>query len=507
MASNAEPQAGNETKPRNQEQRPQPLALMLVPTVIVLAIFVGGIGVLGYPAELMLILSGVVFSAFAIWRGAQWDEIIATMGDRIKKALPAILILFMIGMLIGTWMISGTIPLLVFYGLEIINPSYLFLLTFITTAIVATFTGTSWGAAGTIGVALMGVAATMDVSLAVTAGAVVSGAYFGDKMSPLSDTTNMSAIAAGANLYDHIRHMLFTTIPASILAMIVYFFVGRSIDTSSLQLGNVKDIIDELSASFSLNPVLLLPPVVVLVGSLLKKSPVVVLFLSSMLALVLALVVQRARVSDMFDAAVSGFTTDMLPQGGDASEQLTTLLERGGLYSMYNATFFIFAAFFFAAALGASNVLQALLEPIVSRLKSTGSLVATTLVSGFAIVSATSNALITYFLLRDLFGDAYRKHKLHPVNLSRSMEDSATLTEVLMPWTVSGVFFATTLGVGNFAFLPWAITNWSGFLFSALIAILAPVTKNFGIRLVGEKTAIRHKKEDDSDTDDVAAER
>lgn len=270
------------------------------------------------------------------------------------------------------------------------------MLAFITTAIVSTFTGTSWGSAGTIGVALMSVAATMDVSLAITAGAVVSGAYFGDKLSPLSDTTNMSAIAAGSNLYEHIQHMLYTTVPSSLLAITVYLIAGTSIDTASLQLDNVQGIVTELDTLFSMNPLLLLPPVMVLAGSIMKKSPVVVLFFSSMLALLLGLVIQGAAVSNMFAAAVSGFTTDMLPQGANASEQLATLLDRGGLYSMYNATFFVFCAFFFASALESSNVLKILLEPVIENLKSTGSLVVTTLLSGFTIVNGTSNALVTY---------------------------------------------------------------------------------------------------------------
>lgn len=202
------------------------LRLALIPLAIAVTIFIGGIGILQYPAELMLLFAGVVFSIFAVATGHQWDEIINVMGSKIKKALPAILILFSIGLLIGTWMVAGTIPLFVYYGLQIIDPGYLYVLAFIVTAIVSTCVGTSWGAAGTIGVAIMSIAQTMDLSMAITAGAVVSGAYFGDKLSPLSDTTNMSSLAAGANIYDHIKHMLYSTIPSSIIAIIVFTIVG-----------------------------------------------------------------------------------------------------------------------------------------------------------------------------------------------------------------------------------------------------------------------------------------
>ncbi|MDA2810507.1 Na+/H+ antiporter NhaC [Nocardiopsis sp. RSe5-2] len=460
------------------------LAASLVPMAAVVAILVGGIGVLQYPAELMLIFAAVVLALFAARQGRGLSTVLADMGEKVKRALPAILILLSIGMLIGTWMIAGTIPLMVAYGLELIDPSYLYVLAFVVTAIVATFTGTSWGAGGTVGVALIGVAQTMDVSVAVTAGAVVSGAYFGDKLSPLSDTTNMSSLAAGADLYEHIRHMLYTSVPSSLVAAAVFLAAGTAIGGAPSDLGAVDATVDELHGLFHLSPVLLIPPAVVLVGSLMRKPPLLVLFASSLSALLLAVAVQGFGPSALFDAAVSGFTADMLGAGA-VSDTLTELLERGGLQSMYNSAFFVFCAFFFAAALENSGVLRVLLSRMIARLRTAGGLVSATLLSGFAIINGTSNALVTYFLVNDLYGKAYRRRGLHPVNLSRSMEDSVTITEVLMPWTVSGVFFATTLGVANFDFLPWAVFNWSGAVFSALIAFLAPLTGWFGVRRLG----------------------
>lgn len=459
--------------------RPRP-AVALIPVAVTVVILVGGIGILEFPAELMLIFAAITFTIFSACHGVGLDQVLADMGEKIKRALPGILILLSIGMLIGTWMIAGTVPLMVDYGLEIIDPSYLYVLSFVVTAIVATFTGTSWGAAGTVGVALMGVASTMDVSLAITAGAVVSGAYFGDKLSPLSDTTNVSALAAGANIYEHIRHMLYTSVPSSILATVVFLIAGISIDAGSVDLDVIDGTVDELQGLFTLNPVLLLPPAVVLVGSIMRKPPLIVLFVSSMTAAVLAVLVQGFSISDTLNAAVSGFTTDMLTS--DVSDPLTELVNRGGLQSMYSSAFFVFCAFFFAAALENSGVLRVLLSKLIDTLRSTGSLVTATLLSGFTVINGTSNALVTYFLINDLYGDAFRKRNLHPTNLSRSMEDSVTLTEVLMPWTVSGAFIAGTLGVANFDFLPWAVFCWSGIVFSALLAYLSPVTRDFGIR-------------------------
>ncbi|GAB3951230.1 Na+/H+ antiporter NhaC [Streptomyces sparsus] len=470
-----------ENPPRPQPPLPRPrAAVAFIPVVLTVVILVGGIGILEFPAELMLIFAAITFTIFSALHGVGLDRVLADMGEKIKRALPGILILLSIGMLIGTWMIAGTVPLMVEYGLALINPSYLYVLSFVVTAIVATFTGTSWGAAGTVGVALMGVAATMDVSLAITAGAVVSGAYFGDKLSPLSDTTNVSALAAGANIYEHIRHMLYTSVPSSILAAVVFLIAGLSIDAGSVDLDVIDGTVDELQGLFTLNPVLLLPPAVVLVGSIMRKPPLIVLFLSSATAAVLAVLVQGFSIGHTFDAAVSGFTTDMLSR--DVSDPLTELVNRGGLQSMYGPAFFVFCAFFFAAALENSGVLRLLLSKLIDKLRSTGSLVLATLLSGFTVVNGTSNALVTYFLINDLYGKAFKKRNLHPTNLSRSMEDSVTLTEVLMPWTVSGAFMAGTLGVANFDFAPWAVFCWSGMVFSALLAYLSPLTRDFGIR-------------------------
>src|SRR5690606_1927479 len=275
----------------------------------------------------------------------------------------------------------------------------------------------------------------------------VSGAYFGDKLSPLSDTTNMSSLAAGANIYEHIRHMLYTSGPSALLALVVFFVAGLSIDAESVDLQIIDATTAQLHELFTLNPVLLIPPVVVLAGSVWKKPPLIVLSVSTVSAMVLAVAVQGFSLAEVFTATIEGFSsTDML--GGEVSDALTELLDRGGLYSMYSSAVFVSCACFFAAALETAGVLRVLLAGMIERLRSTGSLVLATLISGFAIINGTSNALVTFFLVKDLYGEAYRRRNLHPVNLSRSMEDSITITEVLMPWTVSGVFFATTLGVG-----------------------------------------------------------
>lgn len=480
------------------EKRVPSFGMALIPVVIVLAIFIGGIGVLQYPAQLMLIFSGVVLSFFAIFYGGSWDDIMNKMAESVKKALPALLILLSIGILIGAWTASGTIPLFVYYGLKIIDPNYLYVIAFIVTAIVSTFTGTSWGSAGTIGVSLMSIAGTMGLSLPITAGAVVSGAYFGDKLSPLSDTTNMSSIAAGSNIYEHIKHMLYTAVPSSILAIIVFYFAGLGTDSYNGKISSVDNMLISLDHLFHLNVFLLIPPLIVIIGSLMKRSPLIVLFTSSVVAIILALVFQPVAFGNVFQSMIDGFNIDMvkntLPSSG-ATDDMKSLLNAGGLSSMYSPTIFALCAFFFSSALGVSGVLDVLLHRLLQGLQSIGGIIFSTLVTGFALINFTSKAAVAFFVVEDIFGEKYKEKSLHPVNLSRSMEDSISITEVLMPWTVSGIFMASTLGVDNFDFLPWSIFNLGGFVFSALYGFLAPHLKSFGIRESDEKIPSSHSNE------------
>lgn len=472
---------------QTSSERQPSMGAALAAIVGVVGIFIVGIGILQYPPELMLLFSAVLLIVVSACHGKGLEPILDIMGDKVKRALPAILILLSIGLLIGSWMIAGTIPMLVYIGLKIIHPDYLYLIAFIVTAIISMCTGTSWGAAGTIGVAIISVAQAMGLSLPVTAGAIVSGAYLGDKLSPLSDSTNMSSIAANVNLFAHIQNLLYTAIPSMLIALLVFWLVGDHGTQHAASLNNVHAMMSLLADTFHFGIVVIVPAIVVLVGSLMKRPPLIVLFISSVVAMLIAFGYQGAAASDIAASAVSGFNVNMV--GNEAilhNQALITLFERGGLYSMYSATFFIFIAFLFASALESSRVLVVVLKKILPKLKTLGGVTISALLTGVAVINFTSNSYVAFFILNDMFREIYYKHGMHPLNLSRHMEDSITLTEVLMPWTVSGVFMATTLGVGNFEFLPWAIFNVCGFVFSALYALLSPLTNGFGMKLLNE---------------------
>jgi NhaC family Na+:H+ antiporter len=272
-----------ETKVR--VKRMPTFAEAVLPIIAMLVILTIGKGVYGFSTEPLLILVACV-AAFVAWRvGVTWDEMLEEISNKIAKGMPAILILITVGAMVGTWMAAGTIPLMIYWGVQIVNPKFLLVTAFLITAVVSVVTGTSWGSVATMGVALMGIASTLGVSLPATAGAVIAGSYFGDKMSPLSDTTNLAPIAAGSNLYEHIGHMFYTTIPATIVSLIVYAVAGMNADVSAgANSETVTSMLSQLDAMFNWNILLLLPVVIVLAGSLLQKPTIPVMLLSTIVA-------------------------------------------------------------------------------------------------------------------------------------------------------------------------------------------------------------------------------
>ena len=288
------------------------LALALLPIVSMIVLL--SVGYIGFdlPAEPLIIAATFVAGGVAVYLGWSFDDIMASISRTLAKVMPAFLILISVGFLIGAWMVGGTIPMIIYYGLEIISPEYLAVTALLVTSIVSIATGTSWGSAGTIGVAFMGVAIGLDANLALVAGAVVAGAYFGDKMSPLSDTTNLAALTGGVNLYTHIANMLWTTGPAYVVSIIVFLTVGRSAAGGGENLEAATLINDFLSGAFQWNVLLLLPLLIVLVESMMRKPTIPVMMLASLVALANAVIFQGQNVANAVSATVSGFNLEML---------------------------------------------------------------------------------------------------------------------------------------------------------------------------------------------------
>ena len=458
--------------------KPLSLGLALLPLLILLAAIIAGVSLVGFSGDMLIIamaLASLTAGLIAWRRGASWSDIQAAAGRKLAGVTPVILILLSIGILLGAWMFSGTIPLMVSTGIALIDPRFMVLTAFLGTALMSIMTGTSWGSAGTLGVAFMATAEAMGLPLAPVAGAVVSGAYFGDKMSPLSDTTNIAAIAADVPLFDHIRHMLWSAVPSFVLALVVYAGMGLAFSGGDIVLAETATATSAaLSGLFRLDAWALLPLILALGGIGLRQPPVLVILASSALALLLGVVNQGWAARDVVSVVMRGFNLAMTGSDGEGlPPALPSLLNRGGLTSMGETLIFIINAFVLAGAMEASGALDRLITALLAAARTTARLIASTMAAGMVLVAVTSHAGVTALIVGELFQPAYRARDLHGVNLSRSIEDSATVVEPLMPWTVSALFMAATLGVPTLAYAPFALFCIGGPVFSLVWAILS----------------------------------
>ncbi|WP_411843743.1 Na+/H+ antiporter NhaC [Salinicoccus sp. HZC-1] len=445
-----------------------------LPIIVMLLLLAIGYGVYGLSPEPLLILSSIFAGFIAMRLGVHWDEMLKGIQEKLNMAMPAILVLISIGILIGTWMIAGTIPMMIYYGLELINPQFIVLIAFIVSAIISIVTGTSWGSAGTVGVALMGIATGLGVSLPATAGAVVAGAYFGDKLSPLSDTTNLAPIAAGSKLYEHIKHMFYTTIPAAVLSMIIYLFVGFNLSAENItapeEMGSMMVTLSEM---FKWNLLLLLPPIIVLYGSIRKKPTLPTIIFSSIVAGAIAIVYQGFPFTDVFASTVTGFDVSMIVKKGfnpdTVPSEVTELVTQGGMQSMTSVILIAFSAFAFAGIITKSGALEVIMDALLRIVKRTGDLILSTVLSCITMALVTGNSYLSIIVPGELFKDTYKDKKLHAKNLSRTLEDSGTVVVPLIPWSSAGVYMAGVLGVSTISYAPWAILCYTGFIFAIIL--------------------------------------
>ncbi len=389
----------------------------------------------------------------------------------------AILILLMVGSLIGAWILGGVVPSMIYYGLAILNPSVFFAAACAICCITSLATGSSWTTAGTVGVALVGIAAAQGLHLGMAAGAIVSGAYFGDKMSPLSDTTNLAPAMAGTDLFTHIRHMVWTTAPSIVLALIIYTVLGlrasAPTDTSS-----VETIRQAIATQFAIGPHMLIPLVIVL-GLVIAKMPALpALLIGALVGCVFAVVFQPAAViayvaqpelapgaALLKGAWISLFDGFKLNSGNKALDEL---LSRGGMSSMLSTVWLILAAMMFGAVMETTGMLQRIAASILRAVRGTGSLIAATLATAFSMNVIASDQYIAVVIPGRMFRAEYQRRGLHPKNLSRCLEDAGTLTSALVPWNTCGAFMAQTLSVATFAYAPFAFFNLINPFISAL---------------------------------------
>lgn len=445
----------------------------LIPVVAMLLVLFIGKGVLGFSTEPLLIIVACV-AAFIAWRvGCTWDDMLDEISQKIAKGMPAILILITVGAMVGTWMASGTIPMMIYYGVQIVSPQWLLVTAFLITCLVSVATGTSWGSVATMGVALMGIASALGVNPAATAGAVIAGSYFGDKISPLSDTTNLAPLAAGSNLYEHIGHMFWTTVPATIVSLVVYAIVGLNANTAAGATSEaVTNMMAQLDQMYDWNILILLPVILVLAGSLLKLPTIPVMILSTVVAGMEGIFMQGISLGNVLTSTVSGFNVTMITRPGfdaaNAAFEVTKLLNRGGMNGIMSTTLLVFCAFCFAGIMSRAGCLEVVLKAILSVAKTTGSLILATVISCITMALTTGNSYLSILIPGEMFRDAYKERGLHPKNLSRTLEDAGTVFVPLVPWSAAGAYMAATLGVETLDYLPWAILCYIGFIFAII---------------------------------------
>jgi NhaC family Na+:H+ antiporter len=458
------------------------LAQALIPVVVLIlflasSVYLFGDGSSSGPNQLALMLAAMVGALLGVRNGYTWDELQAGIVHGISLALGAILILLVVGSLIGTWILSGTVPTMVHYGLSVLSPSIFYPAACVLCAIVALATGSSWTTAGTIGVALIGIATAQGLHLGLAGGAIISGAYFGDKMSPLSDTTNLAPAMAGTDLFTHIRHMTWTTMPSIVLAIIGFavagFFTGGASDAS-----DVAVIQRDIESQFRISWIMLLPAVLVIFLVIRKMPAFPALLIGALTGCVFAVVFQQdtvlrfvgettvprtvALIKGAWMALFDGYSSS----SGNAA--LDELMSRGGMSSMLNTVWLIVAAMMFGAVMETTKMLEKIASAILGMVSGTGSLITATLATSFGMNVVASDQYIAIVLPGRMFRAEFARRGLHPKNLSRSLEDAGTITSPLVPWNTCGAFMAQTLGVATFAYAPFAFFN----LLNPLVAMV-----------------------------------
>lgn len=427
-----------------------------------------------FPLEVVFILAAVYTIGQLVYLGFSWKEIEAVVVAKIGRGMPAFLILLTIGLIIGSWMICGTIPMLVYYGLQFLHPALLYLFAFLVPVLFSLMTGTSWGSAGAVGIVLMGIAGALGGHLGITAGAVIGGAYFGDKMSPLSDSTNMAAIATEVDLFDHIQSMTYTTVPSALGASALYLALGFVYPPtiSATDFGAVEAFLAALEALFTFNVLLLLPPLIVLAGSFRRMPTVPVLVVSALVASLLALAFQPYPLADVLTALRDGYHTDMAPWLAAPPEQVQVLLNRGGLYALVPAVIVAFAVFVFIGALDVIDAMPRVVNRVFRFARTRAATILSSLAATAVTNALTSNQYATSFIVGDAFKPKYDAQGIPRKVLSRSLEDTGTMLESLVPWTPTAVFMVATLGVPVAEYWHWQFLSLINFVVAPTLAIL-----------------------------------
>src|SRR5690554_1525047 len=444
----------------------------LLPVIILVAllafnVFVYGDDSLGGSNQFILLIGGAIAAIVGVFNKVKFDRMLEEVANNIKSTSGAILILLFVGALAGTWLISGVIPAMIYYGLQILSPSYFLAACMIICAVISVATGSSWTTSATVGIALVGIGGALGISPGMTAGAVISGAYFGDKMSPLSDTTNLAPAMAGTDLFTHIRYMSLTTVPTMVVTLIIFTIIGLNLDTATIP--DTESLLSAIEESFVITPWLFIVPLVVIILILKKAPPLMALLLGTLLAAVFALIFQPEVVMGLTQSkdlnlinAYQGVMNSITVETKitTSNEILNGLFTSGGMYGMLGTIWLIICAMVFGGIMDAIGALSKISKTLLNAFDSIFGLFASTVASCLALNLTASDQYLAIVVPGKMYAQAYKEKNLAPENLSRTLEDSGTVTSVLVPWNTCGAYHSGVLGVDTFHYAGYAVFNW-----------------------------------------------
>jgi NhaC family Na+:H+ antiporter len=456
------------------------IPVIFLVSLLVINVMIYGDNATYGPNQIALLLASACAAALGVFALKQDYKIVEKKAlEAVGMSFQACLILLIVGSLIASWILSGVVPTMIYYGIKILHPAIFLPAACIICSVASVATGSSWSTVGTIGIALIGIGATIGLPMGLVAGAIVSGSYFGDKMSALSDTTNLAPAMAGTDLFSHIRHMVYTTGPAILIALVLYAIIGFSYSTSAFDAAKIDEVLSVMDKNFNISLWLLTLPLIVFVLVAKKIPAVPALLAGAILGVVFALIFQGDLLTKL-NGEKTGFLasyetiSSILFDGfkiETGNAMIDKLFSRGGMSGMLNTIWLIFVAMIFGGMMEVTGFLHTIAEKLLSVVTGVVSLVSATVGSALFLNLTTSDQYISIVVTGRMFRNAYHKLGLHPKNLSRAVEDGATVTSVLVPWNTCGAYFASVMGVATFAYLPFAFFN----LLSPLMSIGAAV--------------------------------
>jgi len=448
------------------EKKHPSVFVALIPLIVLIIILATNVRIFGDDAlsfsnQIALLLAAGVAGIVGLINGTNLSDQLDGVIDNIKQAVPAIIVLLLIGSLSGSWLFGGIVPAMIYYGLEILNPDYFLVTACIISAIVSLATGSSWGTIATVGIALLGIGKTMDIHEGLIAGSIISGAYFGDKMSPLSDTTNLAPAVAGTDLFSHIKYMTITTVPSIVITLIIFLVIGLSFD-NTIDATSANTVSSMLEAQFNLSPILFIVPATVIILIVKKVPAIPSLAIGSILGIISGFVFQTDLMEALFAQGLfnSKYALAMTSLGTDFSIPsndpiLSDLLSTGGMSGMLGTIWLIVCAMIFGGIMEKSGCLNAISTALLRFASGRTGLVGTTAATSIFMNFTASDQYLAIVVPGRMYKEAYEKLDLHPVNLSRTLEDAGTVTSVLIPWNTCGAAQAGVLGVATAVYWPF----------------------------------------------------